>query len=129
MDQKALVKKTNREKDCLQTRSTPSNQVLLPKLCALDLPAPTKEQQLYNKRLQKENLKIAKQQAENRQEPTQKDYRVGYEKEMSKRITLSGSGTCKNNPWKTCTGEEAAAALRRVKQSAQPALKRCVIEN
>jgi hypothetical protein len=88
---------------------------LFPNLCALDLPAPTDEQHLERKRLHKENLLIAKQQAKNRQVRTQKDYRVGYEREMSRFLTLSGKGTQSSNPCKTRTVEEARAALRWVK--------------
>ena len=89
--------------------------VLFPNLCALNLPAPTNEQQLERKRLRKKNLAIGKQQSTNRLAPTQKDYRLGYHKEMSKIITLSGSGTYNDNPWKTRTDREAIAAFQWVK--------------
>ena len=90
-------------------------QALLPRLYAWNLPAPTKEQLIEKKRIHNENLAIARQQAENRQVPTQRMVRVAYESEMSSRINLSGKGTYENNPAKTRSFREARDVVADLK--------------
>ena len=98
-----------------ESNSPAALRALLPKLCDLDFPAPTKEQLILKKRIHSENQAIIRQQAQNRLVPTQRALRISYELEMSSIITQSGKGTYKNNPAKTRSVLEARAALREVK--------------